>query len=228
MIITIDGPVASGKSTVAQLIAKDLSIYYLCSGYLYRALAHILYSSQGRSYEKISELSIEEITDIFNPSTVTYSYNTEKKVEVIYEGNNLVPFLKTHTLDKASSVISAYTNVRDALLLYQRMLGEKNSLIIEGRDCGTVVFPHAQFKFFLIADLPVRVARWRTDQLKFGNIFSEQEATNILQERDDRDSTRPHSPCKPASDAFIIDNSFLTLEQTAFAIINKCTNKKSA
>lgn len=218
MIITIDGLTATGKSTVAQVIAKKIGIFYLNSGFLYRAIGYIL-TQDGYSLEEISKLKESEISKLLDKKVFKYAYDPENKINIFYKDQNLTKFLKTPQMDKISSTISKYPNVRAALLDFQRDFAKSNSLIIEGRDTGTVVFPDADFKFFLTAKPELRAKRWQLDQQKLGNVFTQEQALEIITQRDDRDTNRVNSPCVPAKSSFIIDNSELDLESTAKSIL---------
>ena len=213
MIITIDGPTASGKSTVAQLLSEKLSFYYLNSGFLYRGLSYILMKN------KIDENEVEKFSDnffkeILDPKKFIYEYDPEFKAKIIYENCEITNFLKVPEIDKFSSCISKLPKIRISLLDFQRNLANNNSLVAEGRDCGTVVFPNAHYKFFLTADLEIRAKRWQKDQILKGNNFSLDNAIEIIHQRDERDTKREISPCKPAQDAIMINNSSLNLEET--------------
>lgn len=221
MIITIDGPTASGKSTVAQIVAKELSIYYLNSGFLYRALGYIL-NHESVNLDVISHLPDFEITKFIDKNIFNYNYDPINKISIIYKNQDLTKYLKTPEMDKVSSIISKYPNVRSALLNFQRSFSESNSLVIEGRDTGTVVFPEAEFKFFLTAHPEIRAQRWLLDQNRLGNNFSFQECLELITQRDERDIKRHNSPCVAAPDSFLIDNSEIDLETTAKNILKIC------
>ncbi len=221
MIITIDGPTASGKSTVAQIVAKELSIYYLNSGYLYRALAYIL-KQEGFGEQHVPEIPESEISKFILPDIFVYKYNHVEKISVLYKNSELTHMLKTPEMDKVSSAISKYPNVRSALLNYQRSFSKTNSLVIEGRDTGTVVFPEANFKFFLTARPEVRAQRWQLDQQRLGNNLVLQDCIDLITQRDERDTKRANSPLVSAQDAYLIDNSEIDLETTAKYILKIC------
>ncbi|MBA3954511.1 (d)CMP kinase [Candidatus Dependentiae bacterium] len=207
MIITIDGPAASGKSTVARLLAQQLDYYYLNSGLLYRALAYVMHD------QDITHVSESGLLALLDPACFTYC-STVAGGAIIYKSQDITPYLKSPSIDQVASRISALKEVRQALLEFQRSFARSYSLVTDGRDCGTVVFPHADYKFFLIAAVEVRAARWQKDQIKKGINLSLKESQQRIEERDQRDSTRVLSPLVVAADAYIIDNSQLTQEQT--------------
>jgi CMP/dCMP kinase len=212
MIITIDGPTASGKSTIAQLLANKLSIYYLNSGLLYRGLAYIL-SQQGISIEKGAILTSKELMLLFSIDTFIYRYS-KQKVELLYQTKDIKPYLKNSYIDQYASVIATNSVVRTLFLSYQRSYAQNRSLVVDGRDCGSTVFPYADYKFFLTASFTVRAHRWQKDQLDKGIILLLTDCENAVYERDSRDSLRVFDPLIIPKGAHIIDNSSITIDQT--------------
>ena len=214
MIITIDGPTASGKSTLARALAKELSIYYLYTGLLYRALGYILITHYGYSQDDLTQPKLEDIDQLFSSGLISYCFDDARGEHIFYKGEDITGFLKSLDVDRWASRISAHAQVRALMVGFQRLLAQQMSLIADGRDCGTVVFPSADVKFFLTADKAIRAMRWQKDQKEAGHLFTLEEAMTALMERDNRDTRRSVSPCKPAGDAFIIDNSRMDVEQT--------------
>lgn len=219
MIITIDGPTASGKSSLAQIIANKLKIYYLNSGFLYRGIAYVLLKYYKYDEEKLKNPNIEDLKEILDHSKFVYRFDGLGS-HILFNLIDITQFLKTLESDKYSSIVSANKNVRSCLLAYQRIFGQKNSLIIDGRDCGSVVFPNATVKIFLTASIEVRAKRWQQDMLRRHKVLSLDESIKIISARDERDKTREISPLIIPSDAHIIDNSDLDQTQTAEVILN--------
>lgn len=212
MIITIDGPSASGKSCVAQIIANKLDIYYLYSGMLYRALAYILVNFGSI---KVENLSIINKDDILKYSIdLKYCYSSECGAEAFFNNTNITHFLKDAVVDSYVSIFSTNPSAREVVLNLQRSIAKSNSLIADGRDGGTIVFPNADFKFFLTARSEVRALRWQSNQKSLGNIFSESESLNRILSRDHQDQSRSIAPLKQSPDAIFIDNSDISLEET--------------
>ncbi len=201
MIITIDGPVASGKSTVARLLAKKLGYQYLNTGLMFRAVAYLLYT-------KNRSLNLTELV---------YTYNPQDGAQILYKDSNITPLLKTPEMDQLSSQVATQPEVRTALLTYQRQLAEKNNVVAEGRDTGTIVFPNADYKFFITASPEIRAKRWRGYQHKQGKEYSLKESINIIKERDQRDSAREVAPLIVPEDAHTIDTSAMSIEQAVDA-----------
>lgn len=214
MIITIDGPMASGKSSIARMLARDLSIYYLYSGLLYRALGYLLVRDYQYTEYQLLTPNIDHVIAMLHDPYFIYSYSAQQGASITMRGVNITPGLKTSEVDMYSSLISVHEHVRLEILQFQRNLAQQHHLIADGRDCGTVVFPGASHKFFLTADPEVRAARWQRDQVTSGKEISFEDALQAVLTRDGRDTHRTHSPLKPAHDARIVDNSALNLEQT--------------
>lgn len=226
MIITIDGPAASGKSTVAQLIAQKLDCYYLNSGLLYRALAYIIHD-QGMQSEDYAQVSQGALLDMLDPTCFSYCY-TYGSVAIIYKQQDITTYLKSATIDHLASALSSLKEVRAALLEYQRAFARDHCLVTDGRDCGTVVFPQADYKFFLTASVEVRAMRWQKEQAHKGIALSLQESKQSILTRDHRDMTRVLSPLMAAPDAYSIDNSYLTQEQTAAVLFEYIQSQQKA
>ncbi len=220
MILTIDGPTASGKSTLAALLAHRLSISYLNSGFLYRALAYILVHDYGYTDATIKEPDVKDIRAILDPHVLDYRYGYSEGVQVLYKQEPLTPLLKSADVDRWASLVSSNLTARAIMHDFQHAWADRKSFIAEGRDCGTVVFPHADYKFFLTADLDVRARRWQHDQELRGKFFTLQESRQALIERDSRDTQRVYSPLRIPPGSYYIDDSKLNIEETAQLILS--------
>ncbi len=213
IIIAIDGPAGSGKSTAAKMIAEKLGFLYLDTGAMYRALTYaVLKLNVIDNEEKIIQLakSIKIELEFTNGDTKV-SLNSEDVSEAIRskEVNNLV------------SKVSAIPEVRKELVIQQQRIGLKANLVTEGRDTTTAVFPNANLKFFLTASLEKRAERRFAEfQEKYGSISLEEVIKN-LNERDKIDSGRKTSPLMKADDAIEIDTTELTIEDEVEIIIKK-------
>lgn len=217
MIIAIDGPVASGKSTVARLLAQKLGFYYLYTGFLYRGIAYVLAHEYGYNEESLGHLKPSDVDDIVHKHHFEYRYE-HGQPQIIFEGADITIYLKSKEVDNWASIISAMPFVRLAVFEYQVRIGQKYNVVAEGRDMATVVFPHAEYKFFLTASDDVRAKRWQAMQAARGAHYSFEESLAAIRERDNRDASRPHSPLKVAPDAIIIDNSAMDIDQTIHSI----------
>ena len=218
MIIAIDGPAASGKSTTAIGVAKCLGITYLDTGAMYRAVTFGLIendikfkdSSELDNYLKQIKLKLSE---------------TKSGVILNLDGRNISKEIRSSKVTENVSEVSALKSVRDSMVLIQRKMAKKNDCILEGRDIGTVVFPDADFKFFLIADEKVRAKRRQNDLKKMGEQKSIDNVTRDIIKRDYKDSTRKHSPLIKSENAIIIDTSNLDINKVIDKIVN-IVNKK--
>ena len=218
MIIAIDGPAASGKSTTAIGVAKRLGITYLDTGAMYRAVTFGLIENDIK-FEDSSEL------DNYLKQIKLRLSETKSGVILNLDGRNISKEIRSSKVTENVSEVSALKNVRDSMVLIQRKMAKKNDCILEGRDIGTVVFPNADFKFFLIADQIVRAKRRQNDLKKMGEQKSIDNVTRDIIKRDHKDSTRKHSPLIKSENAIIINTSNLGINKVIDKIVN-IVNKK--
>ena len=218
MIIAIDGPAASGKSTTAIGVAKRLGITYLDTGAMYRAVTFGLIENDIK-FEDSSEL------DNYLKQIKLKLSETKSGVILKLDGRNISEEIRSSMVTENVSEVSALKNVRHAMVLIQRKIAKKNDCILEGRDIGTVVFPNADFKFFLIADEKVRAKRRQDDLKKIGEQKSIDNVTRDIIKRDYKDSNRKHSPLIRSENAIIIDTSNLGINNVIDKIVN-IVNKK--
>jgi cytidylate kinase len=206
LIIAIDGPAGTGKSTVAKLLAARLGCLYLDTGALYRAVAWKV-SAAG-----INPSNRAAIERILSTSEVSIELR-DGRTHVVMDGREPSQEMRTPEISQMASLISAIPAVRDWLLPVQRKAGAKDSVVAEGRDIGTRIFPQADVKFFLDADLDVRAAR-RYRELAAGGVgVSLEQTRQEVQARDERDRSRDIAPLRPAEDAYVIDTSALDVDQ---------------
>ncbi len=219
MIITIDGPTASGKSSAARELAKRLGFHCLSSGSLYRALAYILTEKFGNSLEYLTNPKVEDINVTLDPRRFEYRIDREGCGTVWFDGEDITPYLKSNEISHGASILGTHRVVRYALNALQRLLTKDFDIVVEGRDMGSEVFPHADTKFFLTASLNERAKRWQQVQKKRDVSLSVQEAKTLIQERDTRDREREIAPLIIPKDAIVIDNSDLNLEKTVYVMM---------
>lgn len=208
MVIAIDGPAGSGKSTVAKLIAKKLGIVYIDTGAMYRALAYKAYS-MGISFE--DEKSIAKLAE-----AIEIELEGEK---VLLDGIRVDEHIRMPVINENVSKVARIKQVRDIMVMHQREMGRKRSVVMDGRDIGTHVFPDASFKFFLVADLEERARRRSLELIQKGYEVEFSEIKRELENRDIQDSTREASPLVRAHDAVEIDTTSKTAEEVADTII---------
>jgi len=225
MIITIDGPAASGKSSAARCVAQKLGFYYLYSGLLYRACAYVLLK-EGYTKKKFAHLNPTAVSTFYNVKRIRYLYSLNHGEQIFFDGRDITPYLKTPKVDEASSLLAENPAIREAIRLVQQEYSATSNIVADGRDMGTAVFPHADLKFFLTASVEVRAQRWQQDQTKRGNSFTLQEARELLIERDQRDTIREHSPLAVAPDAIMIDNTNLSAAETCKKIEEEIKKRK--
>lgn len=202
LIITIDGPVASGKSTVAHLLARRLNIKHLSSGLFYRAVAYVVLHNHPSC-----TLEDEQLQPYLDPDRFTYRWTNNGQAYIAYDHVDITSQLKTPTIDACAARLAERAIMRDFILIMQHTLAQQYSLVAEGRDLGSVVFPHATVKFFLTADLQVRARRWQALQEKLGTELSMHEALDLVAQRDTRDRKRALAPLIIPDNALIIDAS---------------------
>ena len=212
-IITIDGASGTGKGTVSQLLSKRLGWKFLDSGALYRVLA---LAAQKHSVALNDEKSLEVLAEHLDVQFIAQESNLP---DIILEGENVTETIRTEKIGNAASIVAALPGVRAALLSRQRAFRDAPGLVADGRDMGTVVFPDAELKIFLLASPEQRALR-RYNQLKEKGIsVNLADLIQELRERDKRDQERTVAPLKPAIDAISIDTDHLTIEQVVERIL---------
>lgn len=201
LIIAIDGPVAAGKTTVARLLARRLGYCHIESGAMYRALAWKALDQGVDLSEPLILLNLLAQTDLqLRP--------TPEGIRVVVDGEDITDALRLPTVQEAASLVSTHPRVREELVARQRKLGAQGGVVMDGRDIGTVVFPHAGVKFFLTASLEERGRRrFRESSQALGTL---EKTLEEVESRDRRDMERAASPLKPAHDAILIDTAPLT------------------
>jgi cytidylate kinase len=215
-IITIDGPSGSGKGTISQLLAQKLDWHFLDSGALYRALA---FAAIQNNLEVINEAKLQILAhDLPVDFIVDHQGN---KMHIMLNNIDITDQVRSEACGNFTSKIAALAGVRQALLERQRQFQQSPGLVADGRDMGTVVFPHADLKIFLTASAEERAKR-RYQQLQAKGInVSLPGLLKELKERDVRDQSRSAAPLKPAADAHIIDTTSLSIEQVLTEVLTK-------
>ena len=209
--IAIDGPAGAGKSTIAKVLAKEMSLIYVDTGALYRTVG---YFTTGRG---IALTDIEGITAALDDLTVELKY-VDGAQRVFANGEDVSDLIRTPAISMAASAVSAIPAVRAYLLNTQRDIAAKNSVVMDGRDIGTVILPDAEVKIFLTAS-PESRAKRRYDELQAkGDPATYEEVLADMIKRDYDDSHRAAAPLKQAEDAVLVDTSGDTLEQSVARI----------
>ena len=218
LIITIDGPSGVGKGTVGRIISKKLGYLYLDTGAMYRA------SALATQREGIKLDDEEELKKMLSKISISFREDSNGETRVLLNGEDVTDEIRTLLISHLSSNISKKGVVRRALQRMQREIGEKGGVVAEGRDTGTYVFPDADFKFYLDADLGER-ARRRWLQLRDMGIHTGLELVEReIEERDRQDKERDDSPLHPAQDAYIINTTNLGVDETVDRILKIIPN----
>lgn len=212
MIITLDGPCGSGKSTLAQLLAQKLGFFYINSGYLYRSLAYILVTEFGYDEAMLQAPNLADVQLILHENNFMYHYR-DGVAQVFFRGNEITHHLKLSSVSHDASIIAAHVGVRQLVVPLQQKFGTTHNLVTDGRDGGTEIYPHAQFKFYVTALPEIRAQRLQADLETKGIGMSFEQALQMTVARDDRDMMRTVSPLKKADDAIEIDTSHQSVHQ---------------
>ncbi len=212
-IITIDGPAGSGKTTVSRLLALELGWVYVDTGALYRGVA---LEVRQKNIDYDNDQVLKAFLDTLDFTIVTHG----ETMKLLSSGVDISNKIRTPEIAMLSSTLSAKPLVRAALLGVQKAIAAKENAVFEGRDMGTVVFPRADHKFFLIADLKTRALR-RFKELKEVPVQSLYDVEKDMAKRDKNDSQRKAAPLKPADDAILIDSSALTIDEVVAQIMHK-------
>ncbi len=206
LIVAIDGPAGSGKSTVTHLLAKRLGYTHIDTGALYRAIALAAAENQ------VSVDDGERLGVLARSAKLHFQW-LEDRNHIFLNDRNVSNLIRTPEISMAASTISAHAQVRDALLGIQRQMAERGGAVLEGRDIGTVVFPDAEVKIFLNASIEARTERRRVELESKGIFLSFDEVKQQVIDRDKQDSERKVAPLKKAVDAIEIDSTKLSIEQ---------------
>tara|TARA_B100001093_G_scaffold511017_1_gene578033 strand:+ start:119 stop:790 length:672 start_codon:yes stop_codon:yes gene_type:complete len=209
MIIAIDGPSGSGKSTTARLLAQHLNITHLDTGAMYRVV------TWGLKKENIDINDILRVNSFLRKTDISY----KNANEIFLNGELVSTVIRKKDITSSVSSVSALNEVREFLVNIQRKIGKKMDCVVEGRDIGSVVFPRADFKFFLTADIDIRSMRRKNELKKIGEDLSIDEIKSSIQERDLIDSSRVLSPLKRSEGSIEIDSTDLTIDEQIEKII---------
>jgi cytidylate kinase len=215
MVIAIDGPAGAGKSSVAKRVAQALGYRYLDTGALYRALA---WKAMQRGLRPQDTRYIIEMTR----ETRVELQQSNGEQRVLVDGEDVTEAIRVPEVGNLASPISAIPEVREILLDWQREFGRQGGIVAEGRDTGTVVFPHAEVKIFLTASLDERARRRHKELLERGINISFEQVKLDMEARDQRDSTRHVAPLRPAPDAVLINTDHMSLDEVVEEVLRIC------
>lgn len=221
LVIAIDGPAASGKSTTAKLVAARLGYLHIDTGAMYRAITlKVLRSGlQGFYSKRIAEL-------VSNTSIELQPVNGSLKI--LLDGEDVSESIRSPEVTTAVSSVSSIRQVRQVLVNEQRRIGRQGGVVLEGRDIGTVVFPDADLKIFMIASIEARAVRRQRELRQNGIETNLDTLKSEIRQRDEKDSTRDESPLKKADDAIELDTSDMTIEQQVEFVVRKAQERLKA
>jgi cytidylate kinase len=208
VVVAIDGPAGAGKSTIAKRVAARLGFTYIDTGAMYRAVA-LWGLRQNVAFDdmhRMEQLSIAADIEL-SPGRIQLN------------GEDVTDAIRTPEVSNGASKIAVIPGVRRAMVAKQREMGERTSVVMEGRDIGTVVFPQAEVKIYLDAYPEERVRRRMNEQRQKGEAVTEAAVAALIQERDQRDSTRADAPLSQAPDAMYLDSTGLTIEEVEEAVL---------
>ena len=221
--VAIDGPAGAGKSTVAKGVAKKLGLIYVDTGALYRTLGYHIHMLG------IGPKDTDGVKRLLPDAMIEIRYAEDGSQRMILNGADVTGELRTPTMSDYASKLSALPMVREFLLEQQREMAEKYSVIMDGRDIGTVVLPNADVKIFLTADPEVRAARRLAEMQEKGDKKATLESLLAeMKERDERDSHRKVAPLKQADDAELLDTTGMSLDEVIEAVLNMIKRKLDA
>jgi CMP/dCMP kinase len=213
LVIAIDGPAASGKSTTAKLVAERLGFVHLDTGAMYRAMTL-------KALQNGVDLHDSGSIDRMVTATRIELRRESGIMRVFLDGKDVTNEIRSIEVTRTVSAVSSLRSVRQAMVREQRRMGEQGSVVAEGRDIGTVVFPDADLKFFVIAGIAERARRRQKDLLQQSVNADLAEIERAIRERDALDSSREESPLRKAADAIELDTSSMTIEEQVKFVVD--------
>jgi cytidylate kinase len=211
IIIAVDGYSSCGKSTFAKAIARELNFIYVDSGAMYRAVA--LYCLRKRIIIN-NNFDLSQIIKALKLIDIEFRFNRQtQKYETFLNNENVEEDIRSVEVSEVVSLISKIKEVRGKILKLQRKIGETKRMVMDGRDIGTVVFPDAELKIFMTANVDIRAKRRYDELIEKGIEVSLDEIKKNIEERDHQDVNRKESPLAKAKDAIELDNSNMTVEE---------------
>lgn len=227
LTIAIDGPAGSGKSTVARRVAAMLGYVYLDSGAMYRAVALKAVEQKIALGDERRLIELARATHIELKPPTAEQETAGLKNRVFLDGREVTLEIRTGEVAQAASRLATIAGVREVLVAEQQKAGKGGGVVMEGRDIGTVVFPRAELKIFLVASAETRAQRRWMEHVEKGETFSVEQVLEEVRERDKRDQERKVSPLVRAADAVLVDNTAMGIEETARLIVMLAKERNS-
>lgn len=219
IVIAIDGYSACGKSTTAKEVAKILGYRYIDSGAMYRAVT--LYFLD----HHVALTNPREIHRALQQINISFKINAKGVTETFLNGLSVEEEIRQLRVSEQVSPVSAIKEVREAMVAQQRKLGKERGIVMDGRDIGTVVFPQAELKLFMTADMMVRAFRRQQEWLAQDRLVDLDEVIENIKKRDHIDTTRAESPLKQAEDAIVIDTTHITIDEQVDEVVRLAFSK---
>ena len=214
VIITIDGPSGAGKGTISRMLAKKLGFHYLDSGALYRLLG------LAAERRKVSTDNTKGLITLAEHMDIRFETTDNGNFRALLEGEDVTNIMRTENTALLASEVAKHMNVRAALLKRQQHFAVEPGLIADGRDMGTVVFPHAELKIYLTASTEERAQRRYKELLEKGEDVSLPALVEQVRSRDERDMSRDASPLRPAQGAIELDTSTMSIQEVTETVLN--------
>ena len=222
VIIAIDGPSSSGKSTIAKLIAKHLKFTYIDSGSIYRAVTYL--AVKNNLLDK-SNINTSAIIEILKKTSISFSFNSKNQNIISVDGIQLEDKIRTFKISSLVSLLAEKNEIRKYIVKIQKNISRNKSIVMDGRDIGTVVFPNADVKFYLDASLNERSQR-RWKELSKTESISLEQVKKDLKNRDDNDINRDHSPLMKSKNSITIITDNLSIDEVVKKMIQIIDKEK--
>lgn len=219
IVIAIDGYSACGKSSTAKLVANILGYRYIDTGAMYRAVT--LYFME----HHVATTNPKDVSKALHEISISFKVNSKNITETFLNGLNVEKPIRSMRVSERVSEISAIKDVRAAMVEQQRKMGKEKAVVMDGRDIGTVVFPNAELKLFMNADLLVRAFRRQKELLDKDRLVDLDDVISNIVQRDQIDTSRAESPLRQADDAVLIDTTHLTLDEQVDDVVRMALNK---
>ncbi len=224
IIIAFDGHSSCGKSTLAKQVAKELNYTYIDTGAMYRA---VTWWAIKNNFIQNKNINIEALKSSLNNIEITFQKDNTGKQSTFLNGENIEKQIRSLEVSNSVSYISEIDFVRSKLVALQQAMGKNKRIVMDGRDIGTVVFPNAELKIFMTADVKVRAERRYKELIEKGENVQFEEVKANIEQRDKIDQNRTISPLKKADDAIVLDNSRLTRQEQFDKVMNLIYEKFS-